>query len=92
MNYDEFTEQDWNREFQHIEEPEKDIMYYKNLAAGYKALAKYNQNVINKLLAKIQALMYDPVVKELMQANDKALQGYQPVASNKPYNNPPKKS
>ena len=56
MDYDQFTEQDWNKEFQHLEEPKKAMTYYKNLAARYKALDDYKESEINELLDKIVAL------------------------------------
>lgn len=75
MDYDQFTEQDWSKEFQHLEEPKKDITYYKNLAARYKSLAEYKESIINRLLDKIQGLS----------------EGYQPMVSSGTIKNPPKK-
>lgn len=75
MDYDQFSEKDWGLEFQHLEEPEKDIAYYKNLAARYKALAQYKEGIINRLLDKIAAQS----------------EGYQPVVSSGVVKNPPKK-
>lgn len=79
MDYDQFTEQDWDKEFQHLGEPKKDMTYYKNLAARYKALADYKESVINKLLDKIVALQ------------DNSVGGYQPINTSGTVHQAPKK-